>query len=317
MTYIPSLHKAELLSGALKVQPEGLLNVSVVPKVEAEQIQDLTGDTFPGQAAYVKKRWSEGEIEGVLNYENAYMWFDGMFGEATLDSDTRTWTADADWDSDVVEAELDLTYGQAGLIYDVQDIYPSELQIAGASGEPVRFSYKWFGQPVTDGASFTTDSDLTTHNDDWVMGHDVTLYIEQGVGSTPGTTPVTGAFSFEARISNDRAPVWHLGNQAPDAYRNGKWGGQLQLVIEADATQLSFLGDALDATADPLAYVVRLEMIDQGDSDNVINLDFVGHQLTAPTLIPDLDGIVTVEMTLVPTFGSVVGSVWAASSRIG
>jgi hypothetical protein len=309
--YIPSLHKLQVGleaavgdGAATTIQPAGITNFRIDPKVEVEQIKDKRGSTMPAVDAFVKRRWSEGVIEGMVDFNRAYIWFDGMFGKATPVGDDRTYLGSLDWAAEV-EQSLSLKYGQTDLIYHAAGVLPKELKISGASGEPWKFSYNFFGRSATDGASFAALSDDVP---EWCKGAHTTVYIDEGLDATAGDTPMTNiGFRFEATITCEREPVWHLGNQEWDAYKRGKWGGSLSLVLEADATMLAALGDILDATVTPMSYAVRIE---GDDGTNVIQLDFVGTVVIPPTLIQDSDGIVTVELALAPQYGSDLLSCW-------
>ena len=320
MTYIPSLHKVQIGledsfgSGAVgSIQAPGITNLRLDPKVEAEQLIDKRGTTMPAHESFVKRRWSEGTIDGYLNYQEAYVWLDGMFGEATPVGDVRTYSGSQNWASDT-EQSIALYYGQTGALYTVSGVLPTELNISGATGEPLRFSYGFFGLPITDGATF---EDLSDDVVEWCMGTQTSIYLDEGADAAPGTTPMTDiAFRFDAIITANRKPVWHMGNQTPDAYNIGKWGGSMNLVFEADATLLGHLGDVLDATTTPKSYAVRVRTT---DTENTLDLDFVGTVVTPPVVITDDDGIVTVEMNLVPTYGSHANilSCWGAELTVG
>jgi len=305
MTYIPSLHKVQIGletaygDGAVgSIQPPGIINLRLDAKVEAEQLIDKRGTTMPAHESFVKRRWSEGSIDGYLNYQEAYIWLDGMFGEATPAGGVYTYSGSANWSTEV-EQSVALYYGQTGALYTVAGVLPSELKISGATGEPLRFAYNFFGLPVTDGATF---EDLSDDAVEWCMGTHTTIYLDEGDDAAPGTTEMEDvAFRFDASITANRKPVWHMGNQEPDSYSVGKWGGTVSLVFEADATILAHLGDVIDATVTPKSYAVRIRTT---DTANTLDLDFVGTVVTPPVIITDDDGIVTVEMNLVPTYGS-------------
>ena len=319
MTYIPSLHKVQWGieaaygdGGAGTIQVPGVMNLRIDPKVEAEQLKDKRGTTMPAHESFVKRRWCEGVIEAYANYQEFYLLLDGMFGEAIPVGDVRTYLASLDWDPEV-EQSLSLRYGQTGLLYMVPGVLPYELVLSGASGEALKYSYRFFGRPVVDGASFAALSDASV---EWMFGHDCTLFLDNLATAMPGTTPMTDlGFRFEARITCDRKPVWHLGNQEHDAWSHGKWGGSLSLVLEADATLLGYIGDIIDATATPRSYAASIRCT---DGSNILDLDFVGTIVTPPRLIPDSDGIVTVELNMLPTYGSNAGflSCWGAAITI-
>ncbi|KKM68526.1 hypothetical protein LCGC14_1460020 [marine sediment metagenome] len=313
MAYIPSLHKIQLGleavygdGAAVSLQPPGINNVRIDPKVEAEQLKDKRGTTMPAHEAFIKRRWVEGTIDGYLNYQQAYVWLDSMFGEATPVGNDRTYLGSVDWASEV-EKSIALYYGQTGLVYKAAGVLPTNLQITGASGEPIQFSYNFFGQEATDGA---TISGVSLDTVEWMFGYDTTIYLDAGRGANHGTTPMTDiGFRFAADITANRKPVWHLGNQTPDTYSVGEWGGSLNLVLESDATVLSHLGDIMDATGAPIVYVVRIDISNGSDA---FQLDFVGEAITPPNLITDTDGVVTVELALQPTYGTDQASCWGA-----
>ena len=302
---IPSLNKVQIGlevaygdGAAATIQPPGILNIRIDPKVEAEQLQDKRGNTMPNMESFVKRRWVEGIIEGYLNYKEAYIWLDGMFGEATPVGGVYDYKASLDWASEV-EKSIALYYGQTGLIYKASGVLPKDLTISGATGEPVNFSYKFFGDEATDGASFAGLSDDTVT---WMMATEAILFLDEGRSSAPGTTQMTDvAFRFSANMTANRQPVWHLGNQIPDTYKVGKWGGEMNLVFEANSTLLAHLGDIMDATATPKVYVIRVRITNGNDT---LDIDFAGEAIVPPNVITDLDGINTVELNLMATYGS-------------
>ena len=328
MTYIPSIHKIQIAEEvaygdgtAGAIQMPGILNFEINPKVEGEQLLDKRGSAMPSHEAFVKRRWSEGLIEGYVNYQEFYHYLNGMFGEATVAGNVRTYIGHMDWintsDQAIVENSHALRYGQTGLIYLVEGVLPYELRISGSSGvgasSPLTFGYRFFGRPAEDGASFAVLSDDVV---EWAFSHHTALYLDDGATTAPGATPMTDlGFRFEAVITANKQPVWHLGNQEHDAWRNGKWGGSMKLVLEADATLLTYIGDIIDATATPRSYAVRVRTT---DGSNVLDIDFVGTVVTPPRLIPDSDGVVTVELDMVPIYGSNAGfkTCWGAEITI-
>ncbi len=302
MTYIPALEKVQIGleatyadGAAATVQLVGVENCRIDPHVDAQQLADKRGDAFAGHDAVITKRWSEGVIEGFLNYQQTRHWLDGMFGYDA--SSPHTYLATAD--HSVTEKSLALYYGQTGGIYKAAGVLPTELVISGGSGEPVKFSFKWFGQPAMDSASFAALSDPAVA---YVMGSQCSLYLDSGITSNPGTTLVAdSAFRFEFRFSANRKPVWHLGDVAPDSYRNGKWTGSLKLVLESTTGNLAHVGDIIDATVSPLGYAV---MVRATNASQILDLKSAGHAVVPPVLITDEDGITTVELTTVPAYGS-------------
>ena len=299
MTYIPALEKIQIGEeatygdGAVATIQLAGKTCRIDPHVEAEQVIDKRGNTMPAHVALVKRRWSEGLISGFLDYETARLWLNTMF---TVDaSSPHSYLAVL---LGQTPGSLSLRYGQTGLLYIVSGVLPSSLEISGASGEPVNFSYNFFGQAADAGASFAALADPAPV---FVMGHHATVYLDPIAGPI-GTTALTDlAFRFEAIITCNRKPVWHLGDQVPDSSRQGRWGGSLKLVVEADATRLGYLNDILDNTIAPEGYAVRIRMT---DGSKILDIDFAGQVIEAPALIPEEDGITTVEFNMVPVYSA-------------
>jgi len=290
--------------GAATVQLAGV-SLSIEPQVEAEQVVDRRGDAMPAHQAIIKRRWSEGQIEGLLAYDTANLLLDSMFG---LDASSPH-AYIADLDQSVAPASICLYYGQAGLIYKAAGCLPSTWEISGSSNEAVKHSWKFFGQPVVDGASLAALSDPAPV---FAMGHHCSLYLDP-IASAAGTTLLTDlGFSFKAIINGGRKPIWHLSNQAPDTYRHGRWGGSLMLSIEATTAMLSYLGDILDATVNPLGLAARIRMT---DGSKIFDLDFAGQAIKPPKLMSYADEIVTVDFELMPVYSAQAAflSCWKAS----
>ena len=310
---IPAINKVQLAQEATfktpqtpAIQPNGL-DVKITPKSETEQLDSKDGTTMPAKYSFIKRRWSEVSIEGPLDYNRSLLWLDGLFGQDA--SSPHTYAADED--AAVTPKGLTCVYGQTGAIFQVAGIVPRTMTIKGASGEPWQFVMDGFGLPVSDGASFET---LTTDVPELVHGYDTTLYMDEDLSATIGTTERADvAFRFEAKITANHEPIWHLGDQTWDSIRQGKWGGSLKLVLEADATALDSLGDILDAVDSAKGFVIRLQAT---DGTNTIKLDFAGVCTDPPVLITDEDGVVTIELDLVPQWSSTLDSCWGAEVTI-
>ncbi len=313
MTYIPSLNKLQLgqeatlgTADTLDIQPNGL-DVVINPKVEVEQLASKDGSTMPAKYSFVKRKWSEGSISGYLDYNRAMLWLDGLF---TAD-DTSPHTYTSDEDSALTPKSMTLAYGQTDLIYVIEGVVGKTLTFSAATGEPWSFKYDWFGQKVADGGSFQS---LTTDVPELVHGYETSLWMDEGLDATVGTTARADvAFRFEAVITANRKPIWHLGDQEWDSTVQGKWGGSFKLIMEADATNLDSLGDILDSADTGQGYTIR---VSSTDGTNTMQLDFTGVCKSPPVLIQDTDGVVTIELDLVPQWNSTSDTCWDASLTI-
>ena len=315
MTYIPALNQVQLGQEATfktpqtpTILPTGLSKVIVTPKVEVEQIKTLAqGTTMPAKYSYVKKRWSEFIIEGLLDYNRAMVWFDSLF---TADASSPH-TYKADEDAAMTPKGITMVFGQSGLTYRTAGMVINNLKLSCASGGPWKYSAKGFGLAVTNGASLES---LTEDVPELVHGYETTLYMDEDLDATIGTTERADvSFTFEANISNGQEPVWHQGDQVWDSIRQGQWGGSYKLVMEADATNLDSLGDILDAVDVGKGFTIRNQAT---DGTNTLKLDFCGVVISPPQLPSEKDGVVTVELDMVPQWNSVYDSCWGAELTI-
>jgi len=313
MTYIPSLNKLQLGSegtlgtaDTLDIQPAGL-EARITPKNEVEQIDMKDGTTMPSNYSFIKKRWSEVNISGLLDYNRTMFWLDSMFGEDASSPHTYLSTPAAA----VVPKSFTAAFGQTGLIYQVAGCIPYSLKFSADSGSPWNFEWNGFSKPVTDGASFQA---LTTDVPELVHGYETAMFMDAGLGATIGTTARADiAFSFEANITADHKPIWHLGDQVWDSVVQGKWGGSYKLVMEADATNIASIGDIIDAADTGVGFTIRQQAT---DGTNTLKLDFCGVCVSAPTILSEMNGVVTYELNLVPQYNSVYGGVWGAELTI-
>ena len=302
MAYIPSLEKLQIGIEAAygdeavdTIEPAGITEFSLTPKVETVRIASKRADTMPAWDNFVTKRWAEGTVGGYVDYEAFNHILDAMFG---YDAGTPfTYLSQLDWGT--AEKSMSFRYGQTGALYLVGGVLPTSLRVFGDSNSAIQWSMPFFGTDVSDAATFAA---VTADSPDWCLGHHGSIYIDEGVGATIGTTVLADTmFSFDWNVTSNKAPVWHMGDQKPDSYRNGKWGGSLKLVLEGTATTLGHMGDIIDATYVQKTYNVRLTFT---DTANTLELDFCGVCESQPVVSTDLDGVVTVEMTLVPIYNT-------------
>ena len=83
--------------------------------------------------------------------------------------------------------------------------------------------------------------------------------------------------------------------------------------MEADATNLDSLGDIIDAANTGKGFTIRQSVT---DGTNTLLLDFCGVCVDAPKLITEYEGVVTVELDMVPQWNSVYDSCWGATLTI-
>jgi len=313
MTYIPALNQVQLgqegtlgTPDTLDIMPAGLTKVVITPRVKVVPIPTLNGSTMPAKYNSVTRRWAEVLIEGNLDYNRAMLWLDGMFGADA--SSPHTYKADED--AAVTPKGLTMGFGQTGLIYQVAGIVPTNLGFKITDNAPWQFSYKGFSKAVTDGASLET---LTEDVPEFVNGYETSLYMDEDLDATIGSTARDVMFSLEVDITANHDMIWKRGAQTWTGVRQGKWGGSAKLIVEADATALDSLGDILDAVDSGKGFTCRAQAT---DGTNTMKLDFMGVAQDAPQIPTDVEGVVSIEFALVPHWNSVYDSCWGAELTI-
>ena len=99
------------------------------------------GTTMPANYSFIKRRWSEVSISGLLDYNRAMVWLDAMFGVDATSPHTYLSNPDAA----VTPKSLEMTFGQTGLIYQVQGIVPYSLKFPLIADHPGSFP-EWLWQ---------------------------------------------------------------------------------------------------------------------------------------------------------------------------
>ena len=222
MAYIPSLEQVQVGlessygdGTAATITLVGIENFTVNPRVDAEQIVDKRGDTFPSHDSVVNKRWAEATLDGYLNYQQFYIVLDSLFGTQEPVGGVYSYSASGNW-TGPAEQSIAFYSGQAGGLFKTAGALPTEVTITGSSGGPVKFSETLFGIAPVDGASFDASDNPSV---DYAMGSHCALFLDEDKTANPGTSALADtAFSFEFRIIPNRKQVWHLGEIAPDSY---------------------------------------------------------------------------------------------------
>jgi len=287
----------------------GVDEISLTPHVEAHQLIDKRGSSMPSHQSYITKRWSEWNVGGFLNYLQAYIWLDAIFGKDA--TPPRTYLAAVLEDPTACQS-LVLQYGQSGPGVRATGLMVDRLQISGESDGPVKYTAHLTGKAAIDDGPEA----LSEVKPGLVMGQHCQIYLDpitSAVGSTE--LDVTG-YQYTADVAlPGRKPVWYFGSGVENgAHAASRWGGSMHLVLEMTAAMFAYYTAILDAVEDAEGYTVRLKHTDTLGT-SIFQLDFAGEAIIPPSFSTNKDGIVTLDLMLQPKYAPSPGilSCWAAA----
>jgi hypothetical protein len=296
----------------------GIQNVTMTPVVEAVIFNEMRGTTAPGYEAALQRVGAEVDISGLVSYEDINYFLDGMFGQASPTTDTsgeiRAYEAPlTDVATDYPDPRImTLVLGEGGDwatdAAGVAGFTPMSLSVSGETLGPWTFSVSGLGKEV---AEDEIDTTLADRDINVVMGHQTTLFIDPATDAVGSTQIQNTAFTFNLSLESNRALVYHLGSLTPTGYRDAKWGGTLNLVLELNSDSEPFLNSILGHSA----IFERVIRIKATSGDNYAQFDFNGVTTTAPEINTDDDGVRTVELQFAGKYESTLSSWVKAETR--
>jgi len=271
----------------------GITSCKMTPKIEAVQVMDKRASTMPAYIAAVNRISGEVDMSGVVTYTQFQYFLDAMFAED--DATPFTYIAAL---APAAPKTFNILYGQAGLCYAMSGAVMDKLSIHGDTNGPLTFDAHYFGKAPVALARVA----LVPPTPIIAMGGQTSLHIDP-ITTAHGTTELTlTAFSFDLNMTNSRSPVWHLGTLNPDNFKNGKWGGNLKLILEMTAATKAYLTAILAATVEPVGYNIRLKATGGGTA--ALTMDFSGHLCESPVMFTDKDGVTTAELNFLPAYSA-------------
>ena len=289
-----------------------LTDVTLSPAIEVGDFPTLEG-LAPIYSAAVVKDGGEASVSGILNYEDLPFWLNSLFGaDAVPVTVPGTPTAykyvyAGPHDSAVASPDMfSLYYGTTVEGYQLLGAMVSTLEMSGSSGEEVQLGLGFIGKQVATEATAATGTTVGDRSVTLAVASDISLWIDDDLGSTFGTTQWTcTAYSFSLSLNSNRNVIYALGGIAPCSSYHQRFDGTLDLSLEfpgGDDNTKDLLEGLLSGPT-LQQQCVRLE-ITTGDDDHVILIDFAGTLMDAPDVFTDSDGISTVDMSWKGTYDS-------------
>ena len=282
-------------------------NFQITPIERSVQIGERRGSLAPAHADIRTIEEATATMSGLINYDDVVWFLDGAFGEATSDEAgyatdaaatiTRTYKAPlVTYDTDLEAVpSFTLCEGEADTLANAYSIVGATLNSFGFTfedGAAGLFSASYIGkQAVADDLDVVADRETVV-----AMGDHVSLWIDPA-SDPAGTTAISAlAYRVELNVNLNRTLNRHLGSVLPSGYKDNKWDGTLNLVLEMTSVSRAYLDAALSG-ASALAKTIRVKA-STGSSGTAkhLQIDFTGVLLEAPVVHTDADGIVTVEL---------------------
>jgi hypothetical protein len=207
-------------------------------------------------------------------------------------------------------------YGETGAL---TRVHGATLQKAtfkfNREGE-LTMTEEYIAEDVDDDGALAALSDRSVNV---AMAPDALLYIDAW-GGTVGSTEITAtAWSAELMVDTRRELKHKPGALIPYGYRHRRYGGNLKLRMEANATTLAFQTAVQDATAGaPVQRQIRLLATrDSSTTLKTFQVDVAGTFLNASEVFPDDDGLSMVEFEIGFTYNSTLANCLAIQNKNG
>jgi hypothetical protein len=188
----------------------------------------------------------------------------------------------------------------------------TKFNLKGETGGQLMLTADFMGKQVS-----TSDGTLAALSDrtvNIVLGSHGALWIDVSTDAVGTTAITTTAFSFELDVDTQRTLGSHLGALTPDGYRHGKFKSTLKLVLEMTSAMYTIFQALLvpAVTQTAAERVVRLKFT----NTSIFQIDFSGVVLEKPVAFTDLDGIVTMEITLTAIYNAAMATWMKAASTV-
>lgn len=276
----------------------GVEDCSIEPIVATTLQGERRGSLAPGFNTNLSQIGGSGQLDVLASYQDIAYLLDGLFSEATpaaAPGYARTYAAPLT--AIPTPRMTTLVHGQTGGVYQLDGALGTQLTITGEHSAAAKASMRYEGLRVVGG----TLSALSDRSVDFMMGNQAKLYIDTWAG-TAGTTEITAtSWAFQLTVNPNRKLNRSLGSLIPVSWQDGdaenRWGGELKLSLEVNATTAAYLNVMLQAT--PAVFERQVRITYTGPNANQsFQITFAGAALTAPSLFSDMDGLVSFDVTL-------------------
>lgn len=281
-------------NAAATAKLQNVSSFALNPDLQTRALNQLRGTLAPTHQTTLDHYASNATFEVAdESYEDVNYWLDSLFSAATPGGDAGAYTRAyaAPTTASVTPSFMTLQWGQSGGIFQVQDASVTTLTLSGSNNTGVQVGGSLIGGKVQAGTLASLNDRATTR----MSGCSAAVAIDLWGGTMGGTPLPSSAFAWELSINANREYRAYLGECTPSAWNDQKWGGQLRLSVELNATTDDQLLAMFAATN---AILERQVQIKYTSGSLVFQIQFAGHTLQAPQLYNDKNGVMTYDLVL-------------------
>lgn len=286
-------------TGAATKKLHGITDVSltIVEKVEAVP---TVGNYGPGPVAAEVAQSGEGQIEGIVLYEDSVNILNGLFtaiiNSVTTSGAPYTYAYTAPVNSTQVCYSYTLEWGTTGQSYTAPGSVINGINIKGEAGGLWTYSAPVIAKLIKSVTPTTAAWVDRTVNP--VRMADTTLYVDGSTG-TIGTTAISATLiNFEMALNAGRHTKQFAGSINPASWGDAQMEGTLRTLLEFGSTAKAYVDELLGSTGAAVRRQIRINAT-EGTSAAVkaFGIDFAGIIGENIKLWDDRDGNMTVDLT--------------------
>jgi hypothetical protein len=285
---------------------QSVTSFALIPDLQTRALDQLRGTLAPTYQTALDHYASNATFEvSDETFEDLNYWLDSLFSEDESPGGTGPYTRAyaAPLTSEASPVFMTLQWGQTDEVWQMQDASVASLTLSGSSNGGVSVGGSLIGGKVGAGtlASLSDRTGLTR-----MTGCMAALAIDAWAGTMGATAVASSAFSWELTINANRQYRSFLGECTPTAWNDGKWNGQLRLSVELNNTTDDYLIAMLAATNTILER--QIEISYTNSTDDLLEIQFAGHTMSAPQLFQDRNGVMTYDLVFDGVYNSTFGN---------
>ena len=265
------------------------------PDLKTRMLDQLRGTLAPTHQTVLDYYGSLGTFEVAdESFEDVNYWLDMLFSADNSpgggDPYTRAYVAPL---TSIPSPKFaTLQWGQAGKVWQPQDVSLTTLTLSGDNNSGLKVGGSLIGGQVKTGAL----QSLSDRAGTLMHGSMAALYIDAWDGTVGATAIANSAFSWELTINANREYRNYLGSKIAQAWSDGKWNGQLKLSLELNDTTDDYIEAILAATNAILERQVQITYTNA--ATGIFQIQFAGHSMSAPGLFQDRNGVTFYDLVL-------------------
>ncbi len=279
---------------------------TITPEIAVEFFKEQRGSLAPAFVSELMGTWGGAKIVGVMSYQDAPYFLDGIMGKATPSgAGPYVYAHSAPAGSTLPDRRIfTIVRKQAGAINALAGATLTELNLSLEARGALKYEATFIGKSV----SAVSGASLSDRTQTPIVAPQGALYIDAG-GGTIGTTQITNPafFAWECNIKTNADLYPTIGSLAPKGYREASWEVSEMLSLEVHSDTTAYLTAMLSAVT---AKLIRVKAT---SGTSIAQFDFAGAFSKAPELHTDADGVSTFDFELSGQYDSSLANFFKSS----